>query len=749
MAKKKKYRKGYTTGGRVDMRNGGRVGYAKGDVVIDPRTGRPSRAIQDIANPESNIEKNVTVNVPQQAMAGEPTNISQQSLGQPIALQGGAMSPIGEDFENIPTREDIQNLAQERGTTAANQALGYVPGRTPSPTPAPTPAPSLAQEQFETARGERIVRTGEQAEAIARGEIPEGMIPKAELAKVPTGPEFEAETIQLAERKGVTPAFVREVGPEAVMTMKDIAGAATPEAIQAARMEAARITEAPEVAVATGAVSDEALARAARVERVAPIEGAEVEIIPGALTERVVGTLSPESKAQAAVNAGSSLSRITRAKKQLSNAGLSDEDIAELGNDPEALEARLADFSEAQRGIIEGLPQEALVSNQLDSLLAGIEEGQIPTWASPAVAQVEQMLAQRGLSASTVGRDSLLNAIIQSAIPLAQSNAQAIQASVAQQRGIEAQEAEANAARRQQTAMQNAQNVFQMDMAQFSSDQQIALSNSKFLQTVGLTEANNTQQATIQNAVLMSQANLAEADFYQKAQIQNAQAFLQMDMQNLNNQQQANVLKAQQQQQTLLSNQAAENAARQFNAANEQQTQQFMASLNAQISQFNAAQMNAAQQFNVQQQNAAEARRVQNTLEVNKANAAIVNQVRQFNEQLDFQKDQWNAQNAQAVLQSNVNWRRQANLADTAAQNAINQQNAQNAFNLSSQAQAFLWQELRDQADYDFKWADNEASRKTQLLYAAISNESEAAKNWSTNLSSITGIIDNLFGGSS
>ena len=50
------------------------------------------------------------------------------------------------------------------------------------------------------------------------------------------------------------------------------------------------------------------------------------------------------------------------------------------------LEARLADFSEAERGIIEGLPEEALVSNQLDSLLNGIEEGEIPTWARPAVA---------------------------------------------------------------------------------------------------------------------------------------------------------------------------------------------------------------------------------------------------------------------------------------------------------------------------------------------------------------------------
>jgi hypothetical protein len=613
-----------------------------------------------------------------------------------------------------------------------------------TPTPAPTPAP--AQERFEEERGERIVRTGEQAEAIARGEIPEGAIPTAKIEEVPTGPEYEAEALQLAQRKGVTPEFVKEIGLENVQTMKDISRAATPEELQAARMEAAQVTEAPEIAVAEGEITEDALAKAAGVERVAPIEGAQIEIIPGALTERVIGTISPEAKSQAAINAGSSLSRITRAKKQLKNAGLSDADITELGNDPETLEARLADFSEAERGIIEGLPEEALVSNQLDSLLNGIEEGKIPTWAAPAVASVEAMLAQRGMSVSTVGRDALLNTIIQAAMPLAQSNAQAIQASVSQQRNIEAQEAEANAARQQQTALTNASQVFQMDMAQFSSDQQIALSNSKFLQTVGITEANLDQQATIQNAVLMSQANIAEADFYQKAQIQNAQAFLTMDMQNLSNQQQANVLKGQQEQQRLLSNQAATNAARQFNAASENQTQQFMASLNTQVNQFNAAQMNAAKQFNVQQQNAAEARRIQNTLEINKANAAIVNQTKQFNEQINFQRDQWNAANQQAVLNSNIDWRRKANLADTAAQNAVNQQNAQNAFNLSSQAQAFLWQELRDQADYDFRWATDSANRKLNAMIAAASSEGDAAKNWSSNFQNASSTVERIFG---
>ena len=58
------------------------------------------------------------------------------------------------------------------------------------------------------------------------------------------------------------------------------------------------------------------------------------------------------------------------------------------------------------------------------------------------------MMAQRGLSASTVGRDALFNAIIQSALPMAQSNAQALQ----------------------QRAQQNLSNEQQANLARVSAD---------------------------------------------------------------------------------------------------------------------------------------------------------------------------------------------------------------------------------------------------------------------------------------
>ena len=151
-------------------------------------------------------------------------------------------------------------------------------------------------------------------------------------------------------------------------------------------------------------------------------------------------------------------------------------------------------------------------------------------------------------------------------------------------------------------------------------------------------------------------------------------------------------------------------------------------------------------QFNAQSENAAEARRVGIEADLNKAKAQMVNAINSQNQQLDFNREQWNKANEQAVLQSNAEWRRKANLANTAAQNAINQQNAQNAFNLSSSAQSFLWQELRDQADFDFKWANSEAEREANALIAAIGNEAGAAENWSTNLNNIRNIITGLFG---
>ena len=60
-------------------------------------------------------------------------------------------------------------------------------------------------------------------------------------------------------------------------------------------------------------------------------------------------------------------------------------------------------------------------------------------------------------------------------------------------------------------------------------------------------------------------------------------------MANLSNQQQTELFKSQQRVQGLFTDQAAENAARQFNASSQNQVDQFFANLANQVSQFNAS----------------------------------------------------------------------------------------------------------------------------------------------------------------
>ena len=453
------------------------------------------------------------------------------------------------------------------------------------------------------------------------------------------------------------------------------------------------------------------------------------------LTDRVVGILDPEAKATAAKVAGTTLPRVLRAKKQLRKAGLSEEDINTFANDPDLLEDKLMEYTEVERGIIEGLPNEALVNVQLEALLNGMESGEIPNFAKPAVAAVNQLLAQRGLDASTVGRDALFNAIISAATPLAQSNAQTIKESVLQQRGIEAQASQIDAQMAQQTALSNADKTFNLNMAQFSADQQTALANSKFLQTVTFTNASHLQQAAMQTAASWAQLDVANLGTRERVAVSNAKSFLNMDLANLSNDQQSRVINGQMDQQKMLSNQAAQNASLQFNAQSQQQVDTFMANLGAQIDLQNASRQDAMKQFNANAKNAAEARRVGIAADISKANAAMINDISKYNSQRDFERVKWNTANAQAIEMSNVDWRRKLNLADTAAQNQVNMQNAMNAFDLEKTGMAMMWQELRDKADYEFKAAENEATRKTQLLATALGNDGAgSADNWSASV---------------
>jgi hypothetical protein len=114
-----------------------------------------------------------------------------------------------------------------------------------------------------------------------------------------------------------------------------------------------------------------------------------------------------------------------------------------------------------------------------------------------------------------------------------------------------------------------------------------------------------------------------------------AQTNAQFEMQNLSNRQQTAIFKTQQQIAALLSDQAAENAAKTFNAQSQNQVNMFTENLQASAAQFNASQINAIAQFNAGEKNA----------------------INKFNADMKEQRKQYEAKNDVLIQQANVQFR--------------------------------------------------------------------------------------------
>ena len=204
------------------------------------------------------------------------------------------------------------------------------------------------------------------------------------------------------------------------------------------------------------------------------------------------------------------------------------------------------------------------------------------------------------------------------------------------------------------------------------------------MQARGLGASSMAGQAIVQ-AAMESAIGIASQDAATNAQF---------EMQNLNNEQQTLIFKTQARINSLLSDQAQENAARQFNAASKNQTDQFFAGLQESVSRFNADQVNAIRQFNAGQTNAVE----------------------QFNSQMQAQRDQFNAQNSLVIAQANAQWRQTIATANTVAQNEANMLNAKSATEMTQLAMDAYWQRERDLMSFAFQASENSLDRQVQLM---------------------------------
>ena len=218
---------------------------------------------------------------------------------------------------------------------------------------------------------------------------------------------------------------------------------------------------------------------------------------------------------------------------------------------------KAAKFTE-QIQAAEAQPSEkATVQGQLASLTADFDATNPPAWAAGALRGVQAAMAQRGLGASSMAGQAMIQAAIESALPIAQADAQ-VQASFEAQ-NLSNRQARAMLGAEQrakfigqefdqafQARVQNASKISDVANMNFTAEQQIALENSRAANTMELANLSNSQAMVMAEAAALANLDMANLNNRQQAAVQNAQNFLQMDMANLSNRQATTIFKAQQ-----------------------------------------------------------------------------------------------------------------------------------------------------------------------------------------------------------
>jgi hypothetical protein len=293
----------------------------------------------------------------------------------------------------------------------------------------------------------------------------------------------------------------------------------------------------------------------------------------------------------------------------------------------------------AQQGTVSN---EATVRGQLEQLYNEAQPGMVPTWAKGAVNQANDVMAARGLGASTIGTTALALAIQQSALPI---------------------------------AAQDASTYFQMDLTNLSNRQQTEFENIRIKQQAMLSDAAADNASKQFNAANASQTQQFMSTLVSNIMTQNADRLQSMSQFNA----------------------GVENQAAFTNIANQIQVETFNAQQQAAIDTFNEQQAFARESFNSQAAFAIEQSNVLWRRSINTENTAAINAANQVNVQ--------NAYNLSATAQNQLwqQWRDEASWLFQASENQLDRDynmavaannrayyNKQNEFNWGKAAGSFV-----------------------------------------------------------
>ena len=594
-----------------------------------------------------------------------------QRIANSLGYQGTDMSGFDQYLMQNPDKKQMMDMYQNKAMQMAKGgAVKLAPGGMPNNEAEPQANPRALMQQ-----------TIPQQNIDAGSNLQQAMVQQATSPGLPVGSAVVPVGTTVQQGQLVSPMSGQVYGQTAVPTA--IAGVQQADSItasQAAQMSPVQVADEVTGAQAqTGQVSDPARVRAMQ-------EG-----------ETSVSFLNAEQGTASMVN--SPTAREIRDGELISGAA-----------DAE----KAAKFTEQIQAAEATPTSQATVQGQLEGLMQQFEGGATPPWASGAMRAAMSAMSSRGLGASSMAGQAVIQAAMESALPIAQADA-ATQAQFESQNLSNRQQRAMLAAQQRATFMgQEFDQAFQARVANsarigdianmnFTADQQIALENARATNTMNLNNLSNKQAMVMAEAAALSQLDMANLNNRQQAAVQNAQPFLQMDMANLSNQQQTELFNAQQRAQALFTDQAAANAAQQFNATSQNQVDQFFANLASTTSQFNATQTNAQAQFN----------------------AGQVNVLERFNAEINNQRDQFNAQNRLVIDQSNAQWRREIATADTAAVNRANEINASSLLGISQSAYNNLWQNYSDNMEWAWTSAENERKRINDLAMVQLQADAQ------------------------
>lgn len=426
------------------------------------------------------------------------------------------------------------------------------------------------------------------------------------------------------------------------------------------------------------------------------------------------GEVSKEAQAQAATTepTTTAVSGLTAAQGQAGQVVAPTQRVAQAG---EMVSGATVDQAKVEEALAKNVAAqgtvgaEMTVQGQLNTLLTNFDAGNPPAWAAGTMRAAMATLAARGLGASSLAGQAVIQAALEAATPIAAadakvyeqmgltnlSNRQAMALTTAQQRAaFLGQEFDQNF----QTKVLNAAKISDIANKNFDATVQIALENARITSNMDVANLSAKNALVLANAAQIANLETANLNNRQQVAVQNAQAFLQMDMANLNAEQQTNMFKAQTIASTIVSDTAAVNAAKAVNATNALDAEKVNAQLALTSSQFNAAEINKANIFNKQ---AAD--------EIMKFNSAEANDRADFNANL---ATQINLANAKVLADIST--------ANTREVNALAAVNAKNATDLSASTYAQLSQTFRDQLEQAWKTGDNTLTRANDITKTTI-----------------------------